>query len=130
MAVPGDIMSALLAAGEIPDPYYGKNELDLQWIGREDWRLERDFDLDESFLSHESVYLEALVLDTVAEVEVNGQPLGSSRNMWRRFRADARPLLKAGKNLVAVTIRSPERAAAEAAAALAYPVPASEYPVF
>ena len=130
MAVPGDIMSALLAAGEIPDPYYGKNELDLQWIGREDWRFERDFELDGSFLSHESVYLEALVLDTVAEVELNGQNLGSSRNMWRRFRAEAKPLLKAGMNRLAVTIRSPERAAAEAAAALAYPIPASEYPVF
>jgi beta-mannosidase len=130
MAVPGDLMSALLAAGEIPDPYYGKNELGLQWIGREDWRLERDFELDEAFLSHESVYLEALVLDTVAEIELNGQGLGSSRNMWRRFRADAKPLLRAGKNRLAITIRSPERAAAEAAAALAYPIPASEYPVF
>ena len=130
MAVPGDIMSALLAAGEIPDPYYGKNELDLQWIGREDWRIERDFEMDEAFLSHEGVYLEALVLDTVAEVELNGQSLGSSRNMWRRFRADAKPFLKAGKNHVAVTLRSPELAAAAAAAALAYPIPASEYPVF
>ena len=27
----------LLAAGKIPDPYYGKNELDLQWIGQRDW---------------------------------------------------------------------------------------------
>ena len=130
MAVPGDIMSALLAADEIPDPYYGENELDLQWIGREDWRLERDFELDEAFLSQDNVYLEILVLDTVAEVEINGLSLGSSRNMWRRFRADAKPLLRAGTNRVTVTIRSPERAAAEAAAALPYPIPASEYPVF
>lgn len=130
MAVPGDIACALLAAGEIPDPYYGKNELSLQWIGREDWRLERDIDLDEAFLSHENVYLEALVLDTVAEVTINDRPLGSSRNMWRRFRADAKPLLKAGKNRITVTIRSPENAAAQAAAALTYPIPASEYPVF
>jgi beta-mannosidase len=33
--VPGDNVSALLAAGKIPDPYWADNELQLQWIGRE-----------------------------------------------------------------------------------------------
>ena len=35
--VPGDTHSALLAAGKIPDPYVGTNELDVQWVGKEDW---------------------------------------------------------------------------------------------
>ncbi len=129
MQVPGDILSALLAAGEIPDPYAGRNELELQWIGREDWRLERDFDLDPSFLDCEEALLEALVLDTVATIELNGSLLGEGRNMFFPFRADARPLLRAGKNTIAVTIASPEKAAAEAAARLPYPIPYSQYPV-
>ena len=33
--VPGDTHSALLAAGKTQDPYWGTNELDQQWIGRE-----------------------------------------------------------------------------------------------
>lgn len=129
MQVPGDILSALLAAGEIPDPYAGRNELGLQWIGQEDWRLERDFDLAPGFLDCEEVLLEALVLDTVARLEVNGSLLGEGRNMFLPFQADARPLLKAGKNTIAVTIASPEKAAAEAAARLPYPIPYSQYPV-
>jgi beta-mannosidase len=130
MTLPGDIMSALLAAGEIADPYLGKNELELQWIGREDWRLEREFEADADLLSYGSVILEALVIDTVAELWLNGSLLGTSRNMFRRFRAEARPLLKAGSNRLEIRLASPEKAAAEEAAALPYPIPASEYPVF
>ncbi|HUW40631.1 MAG TPA: glycoside hydrolase family 2 protein [Rectinemataceae bacterium] len=129
ISIPGDILSALVASGEAPDPYYGMNELDLQWIGREDWALEREFELDERFLSAGQVFLEAESIDTVAELELNGRPLGRSSDMFRRFRADARALLSGGTNLLSVLIRSPEKAAAEAAAALSYPVPCSTYPV-
>ncbi|HOX31068.1 MAG TPA: glycoside hydrolase family 2 protein [Spirochaetales bacterium] len=128
MAVPGDIVSALLAAGEIPDPYYGKNELELAWIGEEDWLLEREFELPASLLERDRIQLEAELLDTVAELRLNGRLLGASANMFRRFRAEARELLRPGRNLLAVKISSPVAAAARAAAALPYPLPCSEYP--
>ena len=41
--VPGDNLSALYKAKKVPDPYDGKNELDLQWIGRVDWTYVRRF---------------------------------------------------------------------------------------
>ncbi|MBL8968637.1 MAG: glycoside hydrolase family 2 protein [Spirochaetaceae bacterium] len=129
MAVPGDILSALLEAGEIPDPYYADNELGLQWIGAEDWEFRRDFTTSEAFLAHDRVFLDIEVLDTVAELRLNGELLGESRNMFRRFRADCKRLLKPGPNTLSVTIRSPEKAAAALAAALPYPIPASTYPV-
>ena len=129
MTVPGDIMSALITAGEIPDPYAGRNELELQWIGREDWRIETSVELTAADLASERICLEAEVIDTVAEVRVNGSLLAASENMFRRLRAEAKPLLKVGSNRISVTIRSPEKAAAEAASRLPYPVPASEYPV-
>ena len=129
MAVPGDIIAALLAAGDIPDPYYDRNELGLQWIGKEDWLLEREFELPPAFLERERIQLEVESLDTVAELRLNGGLLGRSANMFRRFRAEAKPLLRPGRNSLAVTIRSPVAAAAEAASRLPYPVPCSEYPV-
>ena len=129
MAIPGDIMSALLAAGKILDPYFDRTELDLQWIGREDWELSRTLELEPGFLARERAILEFEMLDTIAEIRVNGELLGSSANMFTRFRADAKPLLATGKNLLSVLILSPERAAADAAAALPYPVPYSAYPV-
>ena len=39
--VPGDVHSALLAAGRIPDPYFGANEMDIQWVGQKAWLAER-----------------------------------------------------------------------------------------
>ena len=43
-AVPGDVHSALLAAGLIPDPYHGRNEYDLRWVADRDWTLARSFE--------------------------------------------------------------------------------------
>jgi beta-mannosidase len=129
MAIPGDILSALIASGEAPDPYYDRNELSLQWIGREDWLLERDIEVRPEILARERILLKIEVLDTVAEVRVNGEALGSSANMFRSFAVDAKRLLRPGSNRLSVLIRSPELAAAEAAKSLRYPVPYSSYPV-
>ncbi|MGA2545960.1 MAG: glycoside hydrolase family 2 protein [Rectinemataceae bacterium] len=129
IVIPGDIMSALIASGEISDPYFDRNELELQWIGREDWLLEREVTIDSHMAAAPSVCLEFEVLDTVAEVRLNGELVGVGRNMFRRFRAEVGGKLKPGSNKVSVLIRSPELAAAEAAAKLPYPMPYSEYPV-
>jgi beta-mannosidase len=129
MTVPGDIISALLASEEIPDPYYDRNELDLQWVGREDWLLERDVLLPPELYARERIFLEIDVLDTIAEIRVNDELLGSFSNMFRAVQVDAKPLLRPGKNRLSVLIGSPEKAAAEAALALAYPIPHSIFPV-
>jgi len=127
MAAPGDIMSALVASGEIPDPYYDREELGLQWIGREDWRLYRSFDATERLLKRRRVRLEIDSVDTIAEISLNGRIVGASDNMFLRFSADVTELLRPGENELSVTLRSPERAAADRAGRLRYPVPASVY---
>ena len=43
--LPGDNYSALLAAGKIPDPHYGRNELAVQEFRRHDWEYSRDLDV-------------------------------------------------------------------------------------
>jgi len=127
--VPGDTHSALLAAGKIPDPYAGTNELDVQWVGREDWAFERGFEVPKEFLSEEMVFLSCDCLDTIAEVSLNGRPAGRADNMFVRWRFDAKPFLKAGKNTVRILFRSAENAAIAAARALPYPVPHTVNPV-
>lgn len=128
MAVPGDILSALLAEGLIPDPYAGRNEEDVQWIGRADWLIEREFELPPALASCGRIFLDIAVLDTIATVEINGILLGENATMFNRFRKDLGSLLKPGKNHIAVTILSPERTAEEKAAELPYPIPESTYP--
>ena len=44
IAMPGDVHSALQAGGVIADPYFGRNEDDVQWVAHKDWVLERTFD--------------------------------------------------------------------------------------
>ena len=128
-AVPGDTHSALLAAGRIPDPYQALNELDVQWVGREDWAYEREIEVDSHLLSQERVELSFECLDTLAEVFLNGRSVGRADNMFVRWVFDARPFLAPGRNTLRVAFSSAENAAVAAAERLPYPVPHSVYPV-
>jgi beta-mannosidase len=128
-AVPGETHSALLAAGKIPDPYRGRQELEVQWVGREDWAYERTFDVEEETLQQERVELAFDSLDTLADVSLNGRKVGSADNMFVRWVFDAKPALRRGRNTLRVRLASAENAAAAAAAKLPYPVPHSRYPV-
>ena len=110
-AVPGDTHSALLAAGRIPDPYTGTNEMDVVWVGREDWAYERGFDVDAKILKQDRIHLTFESLDTVADIYLNGKSIGSADNMFVRWRFDAKPYLKPGKNILRVVFTSAENAA-------------------
>ncbi|MDQ0320654.1 beta-mannosidase [Pararhizobium capsulatum DSM 1112] len=112
IAIPGDVHSALQAAGVIADPYAGRNEDDVQWVANKDWVLERSFTLDSTDLGG-SWYLDIESLDTVAEVHVNDMLVLQSDNCFRRYRPDVSSALKAGENHLRVTLRSSIAAGAE-----------------
>ena len=42
---PTDLITALHAAGHIPDPYWGMNEYDVRWVAERDWTACRHFTL-------------------------------------------------------------------------------------
>src|SRR5688572_15314957 len=48
--VPGTVHTDLLANKKIPDPFYGTNEKDLQWIDTCGWEYELWFDADTAFI--------------------------------------------------------------------------------
>jgi beta-mannosidase len=125
--VPGDTHSALLAALKIPDPYVGMNELDVQWVGREDWSYERDFNVEKGFLAEEKILLSCDSLDTIADIFLNGKKIGHADNMFLRWRFDAKPFLRPGKNSIRIFFASAEKAAAAEAKKLPYPVPHNQH---
>ena len=43
ISLPGDVHTALLAAGDIPDPYFGANEQAVMWVHATPWSVERRF---------------------------------------------------------------------------------------
>jgi beta-mannosidase len=108
--VPGCVHTDLLRARLIPDPYLDVKEALVQWVGLADWRYERTFPAFKA-QSAERTDLVFRGLDTVARVELNGVQLAETRNMHRTFRFDVGPLLQEGTNTLAVTFRSPVKAA-------------------
>jgi len=105
------------------------NELDVQWVGREDWAYERIFEPDAEILQSGAVFLSIDSIDTVAEITVNGRKAGRSENSFLRWRADIKSLLKPGPNTVRVLIASAENEALKKARKLPYPIPHTEFPV-
>jgi len=107
--VPGDTHSALLAAGKIPDPYVGTNEMDVQWVGKEDWWYERELDVSADLLAEDAVHLSCDSLDTMAEVFLNGKKAGSADNMPRPgIRSSTQPrLIREGTNKAGTSPAAP-----------------------
>ncbi|MFC3180664.1 beta-mannosidase [Cypionkella sinensis] len=119
-SLPGDGISALHAAGAIPDPYWGRNEYELRWICGRDWVARRRF-----AAARTDLVLVVSMLDTVAEVAVNGVVVLASDNMFRSHRVDLSSVLRLGENDIAITFRSPAVEAAKRQAAQPYFVPFS-----
>ena len=96
--VPGSVHEALLAAGRIPDPFYGLNEREVQWVGEQAWLYRCAFELPDALLQAGPATLCCDGLDTVATVWLNGQRVLSSENMFVPQRAAVDALLRPGHN--------------------------------
>jgi beta-mannosidase len=128
--VPGEVHTDLQAAGLIPDPFYGDNEKRLQWIGEEDWEYRTTLRADTALLARQHIELVFDGLDTFAEVTLNGQPVVKADNMFRAWRADAKPLLHAGENELRVVFHSPYKVMSPVVAKLPYVLPGSGYEAY
>ena len=127
MELPGDVFSALIAAGIIPHPYLGRNELDVQWVNQLDWILEKEIEINETEGSLPTFYAE--VMDTAARIELNSQLIGESDNMFIPARFPLSKALKKGKNKFRIYLDSAEKTAAGRAQRYPYSVPATTAPV-
>ena len=121
--LPGDNYSALLAAGEIPDPYFGCNEQEIQEFRKWEWEYEREFDVPPELLDFDSVYLNAEMVDTFATVRINGKRVLTTENMFRRYRPEVKAALRPGRNTITVRFRPAVAEAKRAAAGLPFPIP-------
>ncbi|MBX9422389.1 glycoside hydrolase family 2 protein [Streptomyces lateritius] len=83
--VPGCVHTDLLDAGVIPDPFIGTNETGIAWVGRRAWSYATELAHDSG---HERTDLVFDGLDTAAEIVLDGESLGTTRNMHRVHRFD------------------------------------------
>ncbi|KQO61394.1 glycoside hydrolase family 2 protein [Curtobacterium sp. Leaf261] len=88
--VPGQVHTDLEREGFIADPTFDRNEDLAKWVGQSDWAYHRRIDVDPQ--GFERIDLVCDGLDTIASLSVDGVPIGSTRNMHRRYRFDLRDL--------------------------------------
>ncbi len=108
-SVPGGVHTDLLALGRIPDPFVGDNERRVAWVAQKDWEYARAFDVQPEVMQRGQIWLVCDGLDTLASLTLNGQPLGSTDNMFRQYRWDVKALLKAEGNELRISFESPVR---------------------
>ncbi|KAI2604548.1 glycoside hydrolase family 2 protein [Hypoxylon fragiforme] len=90
---PTNVHLDLLAHKLIPDPYIGKNELDVQWIGEAVWVYKTNFPSPAVGNSTKAV-LAFDGLDTFATVVLNGKTILETENMFIPERVDVTKVLK------------------------------------
>ncbi len=111
IAVPGGVHTALLKAGLMKDAFWGQNEKDMQWVGKSDWNISREFEVSKEFLAKKEIVLRLEDCDCFCTVFVNGQKVGETTDRFQRYTFDVKPFLKEGKNTVEGKFRSPENEA-------------------
>ena len=121
-SVPGGVHTDLLALGRIPDPFVGDNEKRVQWVAEADWEYHNRFYCRARSIT-QAAYLAGL---RWAGYAGNRQPewprIGSAPdNMFRQYRWDVKPLLRAGENDLHIAFSSPVRFAAAQQAARPLP---------
>ncbi|KAI1647675.1 glycoside hydrolase family 2 protein [Daldinia loculata] len=104
---PTNVHLDLLAHKLIPDPYIGKNEIDVQWVGEAVWVYRTSFATPTIGSSAKAV-LAFDGLDTFATVVLNGKTILETENMFIPERVDVTANLKedGGENELSITFDS------------------------
>ncbi len=111
--VPGGVHTDLMAAGRIPDPFLGDEELRVQWVAEQDWEYRRTFRAGAAVAAQKRLALVFDGLDTLAEIRLNGKLVGKADNMFRTWRWDVTGRVVAGDNEITVLFGSAVRRGAE-----------------
>jgi len=104
--VPGTVHTDLIQNNLIPDPFFGTNEADLQWIGKTNWVYKTTFDKPENATSSFTQLLRFHGLDTYADVFLNGEQILSANNMFRTWDVDVSEKLKDKNNELKIQFRN------------------------
>lgn len=107
--VPGCNYLDLLRNNKIPEPFVGTNEKAVYWVALEDWEYKHSFTITQEILASDRVMLRCDMLDTICDVYINHQLIGSGHNCHRRFEWDIKDRLHSGENSIYIIFYSPVR---------------------
>ena len=120
--LPGDVHTALLAAGEIPDPYFGTNETAVEWVSRTPWTVERQFTATASDIDgYLTLTLENV--DCIATIYLNGAAIAETQNQFVRYDLDVTGKVHEGHNTLRIEFAVTRDVAKARAEAHPFPIP-------
>ncbi|MFD2649036.1 glycoside hydrolase family 2 protein [Devosia albogilva] len=122
ITLPGDVHAALLAAGEIPDPYWGENEKTVMWVNETPWSVERRFSATEADLGG-YLTLTLSEVDCIATIRLNGEIVAETDNSFVRHDIDVTGKVRAGENTLRIDFAVAPDVAKARADAHPFPIP-------
>ena len=105
--VPGNIHLDLINNELIPDPFFGNNESELQWISDRDWTYRLFFTPDKEIQDRKNKEICFHGIDTYADIFLNNKKIISSNNMFHPWFANVNDVLLPGMNELTIVLRSP-----------------------
>lgn len=101
--VPGSVISDLHAAGEVPDPYVGRNSKAAEWVSERSWVYRRRVDVG-ALAPGELAVLEFDGIDPGGTVFWDGVEVGRVSGLYRRTCIDLTAHAAAGTHTLAVVL--------------------------
>ena len=124
--IPGTVHTDLFQNKVIPDPFFGANEKELQWIENENWEYETNFSLTTSEFKNQNIDLEFDGLDTYATVYLNGIVILEADNMFRKWTVSVKSNLKKENNHLKIVFHSAVQKGKDEAKKISYTLPEKE----
>jgi beta-mannosidase len=122
ITLPGDVHAALLAADEIPDPYFADNETRVMWVHDTPWHMERKFTATQADIDgYLTLTLENV--DTIATIFLNGEAIAETQNQFIRYDLDVTGKVKAGTNTLRLEFAVTKDVAKARSDAHPFPIP-------
>ena len=122
--VPGNVHLDLIENQAIPDPFFGQNESELQWISDKDWKYKLEFEPDKDILERKKIELFFHGIDTYADVYLNDQKVISANNMFHPWSTDIRDVIRSGVNELIIHFRSPLKEVSDQMNSIDFTLPA------
>jgi beta-mannosidase len=112
-SVPCSVYGVLLDARRIEDPFYRDNELKTTGIADHDFCFEKRFTLPERAEEADRLVLSCGCLDTLADLTLDGTPVGSADDMFRTWEYDITETVMAGgagaEHVLRIVLHSPTK---------------------
>ena len=104
--IPGSVLSTLLDAGAIEDPYYRQNEYTARDLFWQDYIFERSFEVTQELLNQDVIQLVCYGIDTLADLYINDTHVIYMDNMHRTWRIPVKEYLHEGSNSIRFYFKS------------------------